>query len=313
MIITKLIEVGINIQNCINIYTEDSIILQILIDKYQGKCFASCYIKEIVRVVKIGECIINQDGLPTFGVIPVIFEVIAIVYTIGETINGCVVSHRDQNGVLVCDTDITSIIVARHPAFESVTKGQIISVRVVGSKYSLSARKIAVSAIPYLFADQAIIYKFNYSTDIHLDFFKDVLNRIEYEEAEMAKFKETQLKAWTTFDQLLYAYKDIQKPPTDVTVINIKDLINGEGKFHYLSRDNRLNLSTPQVYNYADAIFPPNARLLDNLPSSNIILILLEDYCAHLKMIREMIGIYSTGDKLLAHTNLWQIFKKNKL
>jgi hypothetical protein len=58
--------------------------------------------------------------------------------------------------------------------------------------------------------------------------------------------------------------------------------------------------------------FPDGAKVRTDLPTSTVMVLMLEDYCAHLRTIREMIDIYSSEKLLLDHRNLWQIFKKNK-
>ena len=88
MIITKVIEVGIDIHNCINIYSDGDNIKHILIDRFEKKCFRGCYIKTVDRILRTSECIINQDGSPTYGTLSVIFEVTAVVFADGEIING---------------------------------------------------------------------------------------------------------------------------------------------------------------------------------------------------------------------------------
>lgn len=313
MIITKIIEVGINVQNCINIYTDPDNIKQILADRYEGRCFKGCYIKKIEKIRKIGECVINQDGPPTFGVIPVICEVTAIVYAVGEIINGCKVMNRDADGILVCSTDIAAIMLAAHPAFESVVKGQIISIRVGATRYNVSATKIAISAVPYLFNKNPIIYKIGIITEPMRALLGNVFERIAFEEEETNRLKKDNEKAWNTFDQLLYAYKEPQKAPRDAILMNIKTIAQEAIKVQYLSRDPRINLSTPVVFGYTTkSSFPEGAIVREDLPTANVLILLLEDYCAHLRTIREMIEIYHTEKLIADHKNLWQIFKKNK-
>lgn len=315
MIITKVISLGLDIHNCINIYTDPDNIRQILISRYEGRCISGCYIKEIGRILRMGECIINQDGPPSFGVIPVVFEVTAIIYAVGEIINGCTVMNRDKaTGVLICNSDIASIMVSHHPSITSITKGQIISVRVVAAKYNISSTKVAISAIPLLFSNEPMIYKVGAITDTAAAMLANVLERIKYEEEQMEKLKKEKLKAWETFDQLLYAYHEPQPTPKGAKLVDIKTLLKpGTGEIQYISRDSRINLSTPNVYVYpVGSAFPEKARVRADLPIANVYIVLLEDYFSHLRTIREMIEIYSTEELLKEHRNLWQIFKKNK-
>src|SRR5690606_4726605 len=101
MLIKKNIEVGIDILDPINVFTDFDNITRILVDHYEGKCFRGCFIKKINKILRIGDCVINQDGSPTFGTLPVMIEVSAIVYAIGEVINGCVVQNRSKDNIII--------------------------------------------------------------------------------------------------------------------------------------------------------------------------------------------------------------------
>jgi hypothetical protein len=337
MIITKIISLALDIQNCINIYTDPDNIKQILANRYEGKCISGCYVMEVRRVLRTGECVISQDGSPCFGVIPVIFEVTAVIYAVGEIINGCVVNNRDKStGILVCSTGIAGLMVASHPMFESISKGQIISVRVVSVRYNISSPKIAVNAVPYLFSRTIDVYKIDQITQPTMNMLANALGRVSYEEEQMARLKAEKSKAWETFNQLLYAYREPQQPPAGVKAVDMRTIIKPGGVKSgpiYVSRDTRINLSTPEMYIYdtdtVNSIYSANStnnadgaaggttagtvvRLRADITTPNALVVLLEDYCAHLRTIREMVEIYSTEDILNAHRNLWQIFRKIK-
>lgn len=310
MIITKLIEVGLDIYNCINIYVDPDNIKNILSDRYVGKCYASCWIKSVDEIVKMSECVINQDGAPNFGTLSVIFRVTGVVFVRGEVINGCRVVNKDDQGIIICSTDIASIHVNTNYILESVTKGQIIPLCVYTARYNPSAAKISVTAVPYIFADKATIYKLSISDPIE-DFLADTLRGIEYEEAEMTRLKKENPKAWDFFDQILYAYKEMKSPPPNVKLVNMMNLIGGTTDL-YISRDPRLNMSSPMVYVYTDTQFADGATVRDNINGADVLVRVLENYRAHLRIIREMIEIYSTEELITRHKNLWQIFRKYK-
>lgn len=310
MIIVKIISTALDIQNCINIYTDPENIHQILVDRFEGRCISGCYVLKVGEIVRTGECVINQDGLPTFGNIPVTFKVTAIVYAAGEIINGCIVKNRDKKtGILICSSDISSIMVSAHPSMESITNGQIISVRVVASKYNISSTKVAISAVPYMFSAETVVYRAGPVTEAILGNLSNVLERIKYEEEQMEQLKIENPKAWDIFDKLLYAYNTPQQPPAGAKLVNIKSLLTLGSNAVSISRDSRINLSTPNVYVYDNTV----TNVKTSLATSSVYVVLLEDYCAHLRTIREMVGIYNTEEIVKNHRNLWQIFKKNKI
>lgn len=314
MIIKKNIIVGLDVLNPINIYTDSKNIKRILKNRLVGKCEYGCYIKKINKVIEDSDCIINQDGSPDFGSTSVVVEVTAIVYGVGEIINGCVVTNKDKNGTIICSTEIASIMLLSNKSLESITKGQIISIRVGSVRYNKGSEKISINAIPFLFTNKPIVYRIsNITNDMKL-LLTDVLNRISFEESEMKKLKSEKAKAWETFDQLLYAYKTEQTTPPGAKVLSIMDIVNKgiDKSIIYLSRDTRLNLSTPNVYGYDVEKFPEGSIKKYEVPTANVLILILEDYCAYLRTIREMIDIYSTEEVIGSHRNLWQIFKKSK-
>lgn len=315
MLIKKVVEVGLDIQNCINVYSDADNIKNILAEKFEGRCFRGCFIKSVDKVIRRGECVINQDGEPTFGTIPVVFEVTAVVYAEGEIINGCTVNNKGSNGIIICKTDIADILLNSHKSLESIQNGQIISVRVGMVRYNQGAKKISVNAMPFLPNRVQVMYKITPPSIVKTELFNNVLQRIEFEEAEMTRLKTENIRAWDIFNQMLYAWKEEQKPPEGAKVLNIVKIAQTglTDNVKYLSRDNRINGSQPLVcgYDAANAANIADAKVYE-LGYENAILTLLEDYCSHLRTIREMVGIYSTPDLISKHNNLWLIFKKNK-
>lgn len=309
MIIKKNIEVGIDIHNPINVYTDNDNIRHILADRYENRCYKGCFILRINKILRIGECVINQDGSPSFGMIPVIMEVTAIVYVTGEVINGCVVQNKDAKGVIIASTEIASLILTSNKLLDSIVKGQIISVRVAAAKYTHGSPKVAVHAIPYLFTNRPYVYKLGPITEATKSLTESVRVRIAEEEKKINTIKKDKPMAWKTFDQLLYAYKEEQKAPPGATESNIlEDKIPGL----YISRDSRINLSQPLAYTYNDSKFPDGYITKFEVASDNVMLVILEDYCSQLRTVREMVDIYTTEELINSHRNIWQLFKKSK-
>ncbi len=322
MIVTKVIEVGLDIHNCINLYTDPNNILLILADHYEGRCFKGCYIVKIEKIRKLGECMINQDGVPDFGTISVIFEATVVMYAIGEIINGCKVLNRDEKGILTCSTGIADIMISPGPILESVTKGQIISIRVAGARYNGASTKIAVMGLPFVPQRSVTYYKVSTITPTvrtHiLSILSDVVERCNYELTELEKLRVAgKDKAWSTFNQLIYAYKEEKPQPAESLMIDINDLLDGSetlGKVKFMCRDAGIKPTTPDVYGYSNSNdLPTDAIVRYDTPLINVLLMYFEDYCAQLRTVREMVEIYNTEKLLLDHKNIWMIFKKNKL
>lgn len=313
MLITKVIEVGLNIRDPINVYVDKNNILRILEDRLLKRCYRGCFIEKIIRVVKTTPCVINQDGSPGFGTIGVIIEVLATIYKPGEVINGCVVTNKDKNGIIICSTEKASIMLNAHSVLESVQRDQTISVRVGAASYKIGTPKIAVSAVPYLLNSTPIVFKVTPVTNQAL--LEETIDRVKEEETTAAELKKSDEKLWNYFDMLLYAYKTEQKSPPGAKTFNIAELaINGvPNGITYISRDPRINLSTPQIYGFADlSSVPAGSVVKPNLEIDNVIILMLEDYYNHLRTIREMMKIYGNPAMIESHRNLWLIFRKSK-
>lgn len=312
MRVKKNIEIGIDIYDPINVYADSDVILHIVADRYENRCYRGCFILKVNKILRMGECVIAQNGGDSYGTIPIIIEVDAIVYAVGEIINGCVVNNKDKMNMIVCASQHANIILMSSTLMNAITTNHIISVRVVNVKYVHGEDKVSVSAIPFMFAPKPLIFKVGEYDNETVELIADVVSRIESEEEKMAVLKKKSA-AWKTFDTLLYAYAKPQKAPVGAKEYRLHDIVKTK-KFPalYLSRDSRINLSTDVVYGY-DKMPAITAIVREDIAPANVMIALLEDYCGHMRMIREMIEIYSTEKIIANHRVLWQIYKKNKL
>lgn len=323
MIITKLIEVGVDIDDPVGTCSDESL-MYILEDKYRGKCFRECYIKSINRIIKKGECIINQVGGAAYGTIAIIFEVTAIVFIRGEILTGCLIKHiNDRANLITCEADIAYVMLKRDATFESLQVGQYITVQVGVAKYSIGSDRVAVNAIPFLPAKKEIIYQIVESKGENAKqtleakaLLDDVLARIEYEETTSKGLRAANEKQWIVFEQLMSAY--VKPPPLHPSAVPINLLTEREkvSEFTFITRDNKLSLMMPVVAAYKEApageiVWSQN--MIVTASRQEILLALLEDYCGHIKAVREMIAVYSTPALLESHRNLWNIYRLNKL
>jgi hypothetical protein len=92
----------------------------------------------------------------------------------------------------------------------------------------------------------------------------------------------------------------------------------------YVSRDPRMDLTTSSVYVHNAAVNAPASPsksvtaasaisiTVDTLLPSNVLVTLYEDYCSQLRVIREMIDVYSTVDLVRSHQNLWKTYAASR-
>jgi hypothetical protein len=300
-IVTKNLEVGLDLTNPLGQCNNENI-LHILRNKYQNRCYRHCLILTVDDIIRKGECIINP--IVNLGTVAIIIRVTAIEYSAGDVITGCLIEDiNDKFGIITCTNKYASVLFVRSEAFTSLRKGQYVNVKVGTAKYSIGAYKIAVNGTAYLPSKHNTIYAIdNYEFDN--DILADVKERISDEEKFAIKMKGE--KSWKVFKQLTSAYL---APPkiTNGEVVSIDIATTRKPK--YISRDARLDLTTPSVL-IMDAIEDTDAAVV-KVSFGEALIAMYEDYCSQLRIIREMLEVYSSEDSIVQHANLWNIYKKN--
>lgn len=308
MLIKTVLELGIDIDDPIG-KCDDNHIKYTLETKYQGKCFRECYIKSIDRIIKRGEIIINQMSATGFGTLPIIVEATAVVFLRGEVITGCHIKHINERAKLItCETDHAFVMLRGDKAFSSLQVGQYINVQVGLTQYTIGMNKAVINGAAYLPGGAASIYKITDTTLPTQQLMKDVMGRIEYEEGEVAQIKSSNEKSWTIFSSLVYAYSAPQKIESTLNIQRDQEKMRD---YKYLTRDVRIEPTTPFVL--ATNEDPGDLKNVVEVTLQEAIIALLEDYAANLRIVREMISVYSTPELIKAHANLWGIYRSNKL
>lgn len=317
MIITKLIEIGINIDDPVGLYSDfDNVLMALLKERYVGKCLRNCYVLDINRVVRASECLINQDGAPDFGTINLIFEAQALVYNIDEVIVACKMI-KNTHGIMILSSQYADIMIPTDNSMESITIGQIIPIKVESIRYALGHSKIAIKGLISLPEKTFKIYK------LTLPVAEQVISDLDYLlgqivalEDQVKDVKSANASAWVFFEQLLYAYKDKTPLPDDETSVDLIDFIKdnaGKTMVTYVSRDPRLQLTAPVMceHSAAAAAIEMTANLVE-MPPENVLLEMLNSYHDALKVTLEYISVYNTQPLLDVHKNLWLIYKYAK-
>ena len=315
-----MIEFGVVIKNVIGLYVNKETLMSIIVNKYERKCSHGMYIEKIIRITKQSDCVINKHGSPCDGDISVICEVQAIKYARGEIINGCVIESKDKSGIVVCRVGHLQILLSSSAIFESMTKGQMMSVRVNKARYTPNMETVAINAVPFLPSREFTLYKINPGA-VNDAVFNDIRERIAFEEKSAAELKSTHASAYALYEQLLCPYDKsmyVEKSPStrppskEFPLMEfITDAVAGKNMTGYIARDPRILPSRSFVSRINNS--DPNdnlAKVADDVSLEAVCVELLEDYCAHLRNIREYVELYS-AEQVNAHVNLWAIYKKN--
>lgn len=308
MIITKIIVIGIDVRDPIGLFSDPNNVLQIVARKYEGRCYMQCYILKVNRIIKTGECLINQFGDPSKATISVVCEVSALVFAPGEVVNGCEVKNQSEMGHTLCETEHACMVVKADPTFASIAQGQIVPLKVITARYNIGAEKVSITAEFFKLERNVVVHELIGVIDAPGQAIIDrILAKISAEE-ELAEQLKTQKKtAWETFNTMLYPFRAIVAPANTNT---IHDMLKGKGT-RYVSRDPKIYRTSPGLYIYSDvSAIPKEAIIRRESPPLGVIVDMLESYRAGLQMVREMVETYSTKELLDRHDNLWRIYGK---
>lgn len=310
MHITTTLIVGIDITYPLDIFADaETNLLNILAEKYEGKCFSNYFITKVNKIIRRSECLI-QSGCDTFGSMNMIIEVDAIKYNQGDIITGCVIRNKDKSGIIIAVTPTCAVCLDAQDIFNVLKQDNIITVRVGLSKYHPGSDKININAYPFLPEKKRIIYYISNETkDVPDDLYKDMLNRINAEEKRVAELKKTNSKGWDFFYNLFYPYKAKQNIGKDEKTLSVKDVVDIKLAAGYYTRDPKIHMADPLI------VFSPDksdGKLVDNFGPSVCKMALLKSYLDGMTVIREHVEIYN--EKLLKeHVPLWTMYTKQKM
>lgn len=315
MRVNRLITTAVDIQDTVSIYSDiQQNLLNILANRYVGRCLRGVLIESVDKLVQISPCFINQDGDPTHGTINVIMKVKAILFEPGEVIVGCRVIRRIPQAI-ICQHKHAAIMLTPAPILDSVAIGQIISVRVITSKYDLNASAISVSAIPFVPVAPTSIYKISAGKDGAVaEFLADELADIAAIEAEIEEVKNTdsfKFFAGLLDPNMAGANKSsaaAASPAKQPNVKQIREIVETLAEPLIISRGYGCPTGEPVVAVLTDAELKTAAvAASDLLPAADALLLVLRHYRYYLQSVIDHINTYNTPEILNSHKNIWAI------
>lgn len=327
-IITKIYYDNIEIDDPISFYTTNVnlSLLNIVKQKYQGRCYMSSYIKNINRIIRTSRCVVNQRGVndnvsnPVSGIVSVEFEAECIIYVKGEIIPCCNVIQTDKYNYLYCSTEYAGIYVQPDAKNASISKDQLISVVVESTVYDVLQDKMSVNAT--LFVPTAICISYELLPSVNtLENAQQSLTRLltSYKD-HIPTDQEQASSAWKSFTSLIYPYKtksDISLDKKDeleniINTINayISPIGNATSLPKYIIRDSKYDLTTPTII-YADK--PSDNSTIIQLPVELVFAAILDNYCNYTNLIKKMVISYHNADLINKHKNLWTIYGLNRV
>lgn len=326
MRIKKVITTGLDIHNVINVFTDkEANVLSILRNKYENRCTAACLIQKVTRIIRMGDCIINQFGDPSFGTMSVEFEVEALIFNQNEVIIGSK-AVKNSDKILICENDVSSTFMLRNQRIESIKEGDVVPVMVTEVEYNIGASKAAVSG--RLFTPnptQNYYYIGSAFTADELEYARFYMEAAKKLAQQLESVIEEQSKSGDDVAGRVNFFKTIMRPYklgaesaaklglAGGTSMTLGDIFAGKmapGQA-YISRDPRLDMSTDAVYVVKTPL--ANSNVMPKVDKRGVLIALITDYMEHLRVLTEFLIHYPNQEAVEKHQHIWRIIGRSRI
>lgn len=320
MIVEKLIQTKVHIDDPNLLYSGDieSVIMDNLRQRFEGTCYMSCLILEVLEIRKFSNFIFSkqrQDGSASSNVN---MRVKGIVIKKGEVIPDCTVMKIDKDGHIICKNKHSAIYIRASKALQSIKEGQTIAALAGDVKYKIFAPAISVNALPFIpivRKSTEIVYKVKVQKsdliDKMLNVMKDEIEKNTNIDTEIYKF----------FMDLMYPYKSqklLKEHKGKVEMI--VDITSSTGSELYISQPDWLPMDKPSIVSYKDIKIEESLGDNEIMKIKNGIAVdesyetamgyIIHRYIEHMVALRGLCECYNTMKKVKASDNIWDIYKK---
>jgi hypothetical protein len=311
MKINKVFDIIINIENVSDIFTSDlnNKLLDILIEKYQNKCFLSYYIININKILNRSLVEINQNDLNCIFDVCIQFEAECEYYSSQEVILDMEIKEKINQNIILKNKHIIALI-KNNENTSVFNKGDKIPIIVGKSKYTTGTDKISINAYPFIpIINDTINYKLSTLTKEEKEFLEqNILKDIQIEEENKKNILKTKNNTWEYFNQLLYPfnknYSDelIKKN----TTIDILDIINQNDIL--IQYNPKINLSLRKIIKMD---ISDDITYITKNPSL-IIFEILKKYYLYLKLLNDLSITYNSKEKIENNNKIFTLYNKYK-
>lgn len=324
MIYKKVFNKSITISDVNNIYNPNinNLLLDILKDTFENKCYKSCFILKVNNIINRSDINFNNKDLEASVNVSVQFEADILYYDMYDIITNVSITAITDHKI-ICQHKNASIFIQYENKLKSYKENQIIPIKVGICKYYLGENKVSINAFPFIPLKAEIENEVYYNIpklsneDIEELNKSSIINDIRLAEDEMLDIKKKQNNRWDYFNDLLYPFKTEKKKNKNISEIDLLD-------FGKLDKDNNIIAVLPQ-YNITNKklLLVSNNKIMqkkigdiDNPIDQNPITILstiLIKYYKHIKTINELSIIYHSDDKFNEHINIFDTYRTNKI
>lgn len=335
MLVKKTLETTLNLSDPNDVYTKnfDELCIAKLSDKYVNKCFNSCYVVKILRIIKRSYRYMKET-LDGGSLTDIKFEALVLVYQKGDIINNCRIIKKEPNGIVHACSKFAGIQFKQSQNYEIYKEDDIVPVIVKKIRYNVNQTAVTVSAhpftpIPNIENDYLIFYKIkgNMSND-ELNIIKDLLKQLSDITTIIKNASTAHKKIYKFFADLIYPYKkeyDYEKilkskkisfdqnlqNETDIVYLPITKTLIGSASnvtknMFYSIKSNdfdELKLSS-QLKNtpYADKY-----QVIEESPYL-IFMSMINKHMKNLNTLKEFIETYNTFSDVQKYREIWKLY-----
>lgn len=316
MIITKIFDIILNIDNINYIFSKDinSIILNLVKQKYVNKCYLGVFILDIVKILNRSLIESDQTDLNGLFYVFIQFEATCITYSQNDVILDMEIQENINNSIIVKNENIVAIIKTNKNAI-NFNKNQKIPIIVGKAKFTTGSSKITINSYPFIpiINNKITYYKMkNITSDDKEKLNELILNYINTEEEVKKNILKIKDNKWNHFANLIHPYKNntsetILKNNKTMSLIpfdNFEKNINNK----IISLNNQLDLSKGLVCVYAED------KINNYLEEENITVIydIYKKYYLYLKLINDLSQMYNTDSLIADNNNIFELYIKYK-
>ena len=257
MIINKNLECVLTIQDT-NILFSKSInnkILNRLKQKYNNKCYLSCFIIDVKKIVRRSFINCNENLDSDFN-INIQFEAEVLIYQKNDIIHDCKIIKKESNGIIHGKSKYCGIQLNIQQNLSIYDSGDTIPVIVKMLRYNINQSEISVLATPFIpLKYDIIIYNtINNLTDIGYKKLLELNNSVKNLDDKINKLNKSNMNVFNFFKGLLSNYNLKDKNNLDKkikTTIIDNSLINKLSNYKKFKIDDLLNdINSKKTKNY---------------------------------------------------------------
>ena len=258
MIITKNLECILTITDTNVLFSKNlnNELINILNDKYQNKCFSSCYVININKITRRSYMNCNENLDSNFN-ISIQFEANVLIYQTNEIIHDCVIIKKEQNGIIHAKSKYCGIQININQNLSIYEIGNKIPVIVKMLRYNINQPEISVLAIPFIPVKyDIIIYNtVNDLSDKSHNMLLQLNDKVSELDSLIKKLNKNDKKIYDFFKDLLLDNKLKNKNSLEKRINNNSDLDKNNieiiKKYDVIELDLLLNeLKTQKNKNY---------------------------------------------------------------